>query len=366
MKKHYTICVCILAAVSLSLSVSCWFKKSTDISTTERRKLTQFPTVTLDTILDGSFASNFESYATDQFPLRDSFRTLKAMSQYYVFQQKDNNGIYLYDGYAAKLEYPLNEASLTKASKKFNALYEQYLKDANCNIYLSVVPDKGYYMAKKGDYLSMDYETLFSQIKAENPFATYIPIEDKLSYTDYYKTDTHWRQEKLVDVAKKLASSMGIAGDINWNFTTVKTKIPFYGVYYGQAALPLKSDTLCYLTNDILAQATTFNTETDVTTGIYDMEKLISKDPYEMFLSGATPLLTINNPNATTKKELVLFRDSFASSIAPLFTQAYSKITLVDIRYMVSDLVGQYVDFTNADVLFLYSTLVLNNSSILR
>ena len=51
----------------------------------------------------------FEEFTLDQFPLRDSFRTLKSLFTYNVLQQKDNNGIYIADGYAAKLEYPLNE-----------------------------------------------------------------------------------------------------------------------------------------------------------------------------------------------------------------------------------------------------------------
>ena len=85
-----------------------------------------------------------------------------------------------------------------------------------------------------------------------------------------------------------------------------------------------------------------------------------------MFLSGSLSLITIENPNATTDKELVIFRDSFGSSIAPLLVEGYAKVTLVDIRYIASDLVGRFVDFENQDVLFLYSTLVLNNSVTLK
>ena len=41
-------------------------------------------------------------------------------------------------------------------------------------------------------------------------------------------------------------------------------------------------------------------------------------DPYSVFLSGSKSLLTITNPSADTDRELVIFRDSFASSLAPL------------------------------------------------
>jgi len=58
----------------------------------------------------------------------------------------------------------------------------------------------------------------------------------------------------------------------------------------------------------------------------------------------------------------VLFRDSFGSSIAPLFLENYSKITLVDLRYISKDVLENYIEFDKQDVLFLYSTLVLNQN----
>ena len=85
-----------------------------------------------------------------------------------------------------------------------------------------------------------------------------------------------------------------------------------------------------------------------------------------MFLSGSKSLLTIENPNATTDKELIIFRDSFGSSIAPLLAEGYAKITLVDIRYMSPNMLGNFMEFTDQDVLFLYSTGVLNNSITIK
>lgn len=58
----------------------------------------------------------------------------------------------------------------------------------------------------------------------------------------------------------------------------------------------------------------------------------------------------------------MLFRDSFGSSIAPLFLENYSKITLVDLRYISKDVLENFIEFDKQDVLFLYSTLVLNQN----
>lgn len=76
--------------------------------------------------------------------------------------------------------------------------------------------------------------------------------------------------------------------------------------------------------------------------------------------------MEITNPNASTDKTLIVYRDSFGSSIAPYFTPHYAKVVLVDIRYLPYERAAQYIDFENADVLFLYSTLVLNNSDTMK
>ena len=96
------------------------------------------------------------------------------------------------------------------------------------------------------------------------------------------------------------------------------------------------------------------------------MEKLDSRDQYDIFLSGTQSLLRIDNPTAETDRELIVFRDSFGSSLVPLLVQDYKTVTLVDIRYLNSDFLGNYLEFNGQDVLFLYSTLVLNNSTSLR
>jgi hypothetical protein len=90
-------------------------------------------------------------------------------------------------------------------------------------------------------------------------------------------------------------------------------------------------------------------------------------DAYDVFLSGASALLVIENPNASSDKELVIFRDSFGSSITPLLIDSYSKIIMIDTRYVPYEYLEQFIEFNaEQDVLFLYSTLVINSSIMLR
>ncbi|MDR1560513.1 MAG: hypothetical protein LBS84_12645 [Clostridiales bacterium] len=70
----------------------------------------------------------------------------------------------------------------------------------------------------------------------------------------------------------------------------------------------------------------------------------------------------LTNPESKSERGLYLFRDSFSSSLAPLLAESYHKITLIDLRYMNFTSIPDFISFDReSDVLFLYSSLVLNN-----
>ena len=365
-KKIRAIGAAVLVVLWLGLTVFAWVKPADEMSLSERRKLDQFPELSMQTILDGDFMVDFEDYTLDQFPLRDTFRKLKAMFHYQVLDQSDNNGIFLHDGYAAKVEYPLNEASVKYAVDKFNAIYNRFLKPKGSQVTVSVVPDKSYYLADASGSLTMDYDKLFTMVQEGMPFADYVNLTDSLSLEDYYYTDTHWRQEKLLPTAALLCDALGIPAPQEGDYTVTPTVEEFYGVYYGQAALPMEPEVLYTLRSNVLNRCKVFNHETNRSSQVYDMSKLNANDPYDIFLSGATALLTVENPSAQTDKELIVFRDSFGSSMIPLLTHGYKTVTIVDLRYVAGDFLDRYVDFHGQDVLFLYSTLVLNSAFTLK
>ena len=355
MKKYQTIFTLTLWG---ALALWAWFIPSEQISEAERRPLAQKPA------FSEKFQTEFESYSLDQFPMRDGFRTLKSLFHTGVLGQKDNNGIYLTDGTAVRQEYPLNRESVNHAIGRFQRIFDKYLAESRC--YYAIVPDKGYYLGKDSGHLTMDYDALCAQMAAGLPWAEEIDLRPTLTRQDYYRTDTHWRQENLLPAAAALCEGLGVAPPRAEDFAATSLERPFYGVYYGQAALPMEPDALCLMESDLLSQCTVYDYETGKTGSIYDMTKLDSRDLYDVYLSGAKALLTIENPNAGTDRELIVFRDSFGSSIVPLLMEDYAKVTLVDIRYIQPDLLGQFLDFHGQDVLFLYSTLVLNNSAALK
>ena len=365
MKKIQHYGVFLAAAVWLCLAVAAWVYPAQAESTAERRALTQKPALTLGSLLDGSFMARFETAAQDQFPFREGFRALKAAASYGLFRQGDNNGIYLSQGHAAKLEYPYQESAGDRAVKLFRTVYETYFAGKGGKAVFAVVPDKGYYLAFPGGYPAMDYDALFAKMKDQD-WAEYVDLTDCLTADSYYKTDTHWRQEALLPAAEKLAQALGSAVPAGERYTPVALETPFYGVYRGQAALPMEPDRLVMMTSPVLDNCTVYNYETGKTAKVYDLTKLDSRDKYDVFLSGPVSLLEITNPAGPEDKTLVVFRDSFGSSLVPLLVEGYGRVILADLRYMPGSSLQDYVDISGADALFLYSTLVLNNSTLLR
>lgn len=333
---------------------------NTEISVSERRPLAQWEDLEGTKLSNGTFMSKTESITMDQFPLRDWFRRLKAGFQYKLMGQKDNNGIYFQDENVGRLDYPLNELSVKYILSKINHISDTYLAGTNTNVYYCIVPDKNFYMAQELGYPTLDYDKLISMMD-EGLDMDKIEIFDLLSADSYYKTDPHWDQAALQPVAEHLVTSMGTAFSLKG--VELKENGTLTGAYLGQSALPLAPDTLQYWEGGILGPWRATDMTTNRRIPVYDLNGLAGDDPYDFFLGGAAPLQVIENPKSATDKELIIFRDSFGSSIAPLFSGSYRKVTLVDTRYINSNLLGNYLKFTNQDVLFLYSTGIINESS---
>lgn len=332
------------------------FISDLDISKSERRKLQEFPTVSINNILNKNFMNEFDDYSVDQFVFRDLFRNIKASYSFNVLGMLDNNGYFEKDSVLYNNLYPLNKKSIDSFIKKIKILNDNF--DLSNNVYISVIPDKNYYL-DDSKYLRIDYDYLYERVKTI-PYR-FIDLRKVLSIDDYYRTDTHWRQERLENVVFTINKSMG--NDTTFNYKENKYS-PFYGVYYGQAAINIEPDELIYLTNDDLDKVIVEDLEGN--NKLYDIDALEGLDSYDVFVSGATPFVKIINPNSNSDKELILFRDSFGSSIAPLLVENYKSITLVDMRYMNMSLLKEKVEFKNKDILILYSTLIVNDSSTLK
>ena len=376
--KISSIGIAVLVTLWAAITAFAWFGSAEEYSVAERRKLAQAPELSVQSLLaenklnpDGSireklsYMSLFEDYSLDQFPLRDKFRQVKALFHYNVMQQKDNNDIYVAGDYAVKMLYPLNETMVKGNLSIFEHIQKNYLAKNGCKAYMTVVPDKSFFLAEESGHLSLDYDRLFGLVKEKMPWATHIDLTDTLSIEDYYYTDTHWRQECILPAAQKIAQAMGVTVPQEADFTKTALERPFYGVYYGHAALPMAPEPMFVMESQLLSGCTVLDVQANSQTAVYNMDMADSDDMYNVFLSGAKALLKIPNPNAKTKRERIVFRDSFGSSMIPLLVQDYATVTVVDLRYIDYRVLDQFVNFRGKDVLFLYNTQVLNTTPLM-
>lgn len=272
--------------------------------------------------------------------------------------------VYVYRGYAAAADAAWDEKSLDFAVNRFSHLLEAYFSGSE-NVYMSVIPDRAAFMETPEGYAPAGAAETADYLAQRLPVQT-IDISGLLSLEDYYRTDIHWRQERLSTVAQAILEAMGAPVPDTTEETLSALTGEFHGSYWGKTTEPLTADILSYISTPVLEGCTVYDYETDSTGGVYDFTAA-EKSPYDLFLGGPKALLRIENPAANNDRTLIVFRDSFGSSLVPLLAGSYRTVYVVDIRYIATDALARVTKFPEgADVLLLYSVAVLQNSITLK
>lgn len=365
-----TVAVALFIGVFAVLCVTKIFFPS-EYSDVEKRPLAQLPTdVTAEQLLANKNYKDpvtgadkkapikqFEDFTVDQFPLREFFRNIKVNFVLNVLGIKENNGYAVEDGSIAQIETEFVPENVEHQLGRIEYIYNKYLIESDGEVYFCLIPDKTYFFGRDYGYPTRDYDELRAELERRFPDMKKIDIFDELTLEDYYKTDWHWAQQGLLGVQGALAEGLGITVSGEYKENVLED---FRGGYTDMSALYPKAEELIYLTNDVLDACTVYDYETGGTLGLYNFELYESKVQYDFFLSGSKSLLRIDNPTATEKREIVIFRDSFGANIIPLLAEGYSSIYVVDIRYIMPDVAAKVIGgFDGRDVLFLYSTTVL-------
>ena len=273
----------------------------------------------------------------------------------------DENGMYEVQGQWFEAMPELDEDSVLSFTNRLNAYIIQSLTSEN-TVYYGVIPDKSWYSAESG-WPTLDHSRLAEILRENIQGAAEIDLTPALSLEDYYQTDRHWRQERLQSVLDTLGDAMGFS--VKLSDFTENTITPFHGSFEKKLKNP-PEEPFVYLTGGALDSVSISSYQYPELQEVYDLSKLESENTYDVFLGGISPIVTLTNPNAESQRELVIFGDSYSSSLAPLLCGEYRTVTIVDLRFIFSSLLPDLLTFTNQDVLFLYSDWILNNSAMLR
>jgi len=354
------------------LSIAAVLMPDTELSKEERRHYASAPKLTWDTVVSGKYMTELEDYLLDQFVGRDWLRTVKTEVETMLFGKADANGYVLYEDGLYQLDADWKEANVTRTAKEFAKMQAEWFADAD--VYYALIPDKSYFLPADKYPVAGD-AWVIAQMAEHLTDAAYIDLYPYLEIADYYRTDLHWKQEAVTDVAgalldgmaekEQVGSTAGVGLESGYTVETVTET--FFGGYAGASAFNVKPDVLCALTDDAIVQTVVYDYEKKQEVAVYAPEKIDGMDPYDYYLWGARALLTMKNPTCQNGKKLIMFRDSFGSSMAPLLLEGYEEITLVDLRYVSADYLPQMIDMSEYDdVLFLYSQRVLRHSDSMK
>ena len=328
----------------------------------ERRIPAKLPELTAESIISGNFMSKFDDYAADNFVCRDTFRGIHSFIVFDIFLQTDKSGLYRSKNVGAGEFRSTDAKSFRQTSERLKKAAESF-DGMDMNIYYSIIPDKSVFAERYMPGFDVEAaETILSDVLGDYK---YIPLIDNIRADYYYRTDLHWNQSRISGTADHILTEMGTNMGFS-EFSETRAGV-FRGVYMGQLALPMGPDIMIYLKNPGLKVNYLSDKTLLFESGpVYDIARFMGVDPYDLFLRGPQPLIVIEN-DAAPERELYMFRDSFGSSLAPLLAGSYSKVTVIDLRYIHFSLINQFIEFTpGSDVLFIYGSQIFNNPSILQ
>ncbi len=332
-----------------------------ELSFSERRKLAPWPKLyKTNQKLNDKYFDELDKYLTDHFVFRDEFRSIKAFVNNEIFNLSDNNGIFIEDNRIFEMDAKIDEKAIKHLNELTHEVIAKYFADQD--VYYALIPRKNDYL-EHNQHPDFDYQTFFEMFEKTNSYPT-INLYSVLNIDSFYRTDIHWNQEKLEPVAQYLVETLGDEYTA-WDYEA-KTFEPFYGALYGKAASFVKPDTLVYLDNPQFTDVEVMSYEKQKNVPVYNLEGLEHLDTYDVYVDGPTAFLDIKNPHANNGQKLIIFRDSFTSSLLPLLIPSYEEIQVVDLRYFKSNFLDQLSFEKDAKVLFIYGMEVANHSQALK
>ena len=174
----------------------------------------------------------------------------------------------------------------------------------------------------------------------------------------FYRTDHHWTSLGAYYAANALRSSWDLPEIDKDTLTQETVSEDFCGTLYSSSGFfwiaPDEMETLIAAPEN--SSVTRYETNgTEETLPLYNYDKLTVKDKYTFFLGGNIPRAVVDTGTENAPSLLIL-RDSYADSLVPFLTDAFSEIHLIDLRYYTGS-VKEYIAENAIDrVLLLYST----------
>ena len=343
-------------------------------SESENRVLSQFPKLSISSVVDGSFMKGFETYLTDQFPLRDNLISVKTFAGRLVGKNEENGVFIGKNGYLFDSQTPLDKKQVKDISKAVLAFKEKHQDFKTAFV---LVPNSTYvYSEYLPKYLELDnHRQLISYVhKQINDDSILWPAASKLLKAQaentqlYYKTDHHWTTRAAYILFKDLALAWGLENDekaIDDKFSFYEVSDSFEGTLASTSGVHDSKDKIeiCVPEKSEGTYVVNFESSGDKTASLFFKDKLKSRNHYEVFLGGNYDKVIISTVSSS-KRSLLLIKDSYANCMIPMLTPYFSKIVVIDPRYLTDSLdsIVKENDFSHMMYLYNVNTLLEDSS----
>lgn len=329
-------------------------KKFSDL---ENRYLSSKPKFSLKSLVNREYGDKLEKYIADQFPLRDEFISIKAISEYTI-RKKENNGVYLgKNGYLIEKFPSIKTEQVERNINYINSFADKYntsvlLAPTSLELYSDKVP-------KYAQDLDEGY--IIDELKKQfNESVRFVDVRDVLdSNRDknlYYKTDHHWTTTGAYYAYCEFMETLGLSPLRLDDFSIEQVSDSFYGTLFSKGNFTfVKPDTIeMYRHKKDISVEVDYVDENKVTDTLYEYSYLDKKDKYGFFIDNNHPLVKIKT-GAETGRKIAIIKDSYAHSFVSFLIGHFDEIHMIDLR-MYKQSVKEYLDKEKInDVLFLYN-----------
>lgn len=339
-------CLILTALISLVLP-----QKS--FSPDENRYLQKRPAFTWKTMLNGSFASTYDTYLSDQFPLREHWIAVKTDSDR-LSGSRDTGGVYFgKDDYLIEkfdtedIEGPQLDYNLDALADAVKRMEQKLGAD---HVRVMLVPGASQIMTDKLPALAAPYDqSRVTQMLAERLEGEQliVPVEAALRKQQkaplYYRTDHHWTTAGACIGYEAWAGSVGITPWEPDRFEQRTVSNDFLGTLYSKVQTGGRADSIiCYFPKEPAEYQVEYDENGIKTEGLYTYEALKTRDQYAFFLDGNHGLARVTGGTESGEAEragrrLMVIKDSYAHSIAPFLVNHFEETLFVDLRYFNAD-----------------------------
>lgn len=346
--KNYPLII-YFAVVLYVISIADLFSPVKERSELENRELATFPKFSWSQLFDNEYTPKIEEFTEDHFIMRDSWISLKSISESLLGKTENNGVVYGKDGYQFTKFVTTDYSQMEKNVAVINEFIARH-PDRNVKFLLAptapgVMTDK---VTAGSPVIDTDYILSYAD---ENIVAgSLIDVRDALAaHTDeyiYYRTDHHWTTLGAFYGYEAYMQAIGKDYTSIDSYTMIDVE-NFLGTHYSKSkTYNVQADVLSYI--DIEADIVI----NDVADSIYEKEKLEVRDKYAMFTRGNPGYATIKG-NGTGK--VMILKDSYANCLIPYMVEDFEEIHIFDMRYITMGL-DQFISEHDYDeILFLYN-----------